>query len=54
MLPSQATVALALVSCQVIQGVSGVALITFVLSSHEPWLFSVVLIDYKSNREPEK
>lgn len=55
MLPGHATVALALVRCQVIQGVSGgVTLITCVLNSHEPWLFSVILIDYKSNRELEK
>lgn len=54
MLPGHATVAQALVNCQVIQGVGGVALITFVLNSHELWLFSVLLIDYKSNRELEK
>lgn len=43
-----------LFSCQVIQGGSGMALITFVHNSHESWLFGVFLIDYKSNREVEK
>lgn len=54
MLPGHGIVAPTLVSCQVIQGVSGMALITFVLNSHKSWLFSVFLIDYKSNRELEK
>lgn len=55
MLPGHATVLPTLVSCQVIQGIIGMALITFVLNAYESHgFFSVFLIDYKSNRELEK
>lgn len=53
-LPLHAPVTPTLVGCRVSQGGSGVALITFARNSHESWLFSEFLIDYKSNGELEK